>query len=1013
MNILNILRNALNEEKLPEGKTGILLLDIDDTLLKSDSSLLKIYRKLPTDKEEVPLTSAEYAKEHVTPETKKYYDYRDFRDPKKVYASIANGAPLLNNLKVVDAFYNGGYDLGILTARGCADAVRKAIRAFLRVRDENGNLIPVRIPAANVHCVNDDDYPYPGATDFEKKQNVLRKYAKEYNYDYVYFIDDDAKNINALKALKKSDPEIANRLRSIDAKKNMKNPIKEEIISEMAAKDVTSEILNAIKAKDYGKALVLYFDIVKSQPSYAGKKDTKSAFKHMLTFGIARTFSALEKKGQIPEGSTQEMKTFGIQNVDKLIDGVEYEGNPDYVAKKRNITTERKKVAAKTVETLLKGIEKYEAEGWTIKDKTPKVGSTKTIPSFYYVYATRPKQVFDDITEDVLTEMAVKDVNLDILADIKDKNYKDALVKYFNNIKDQSTYTKFDTVGKAYDQMRRYGLSRTFNALEKSGKIGEGVSKELKAFADNAKNRTEILSALGGEDASLSGEVKKEEPKAKEEKKVEPPQKLEGDAAALKKIRDRIEKYKKIISDIDNYILTSKFIVPFAADIRKNGDSGVPLMEKPRVTGIAKDNPNLTKSERYMVPMKEFRSRFIPPFIEKAAMNDLTFEQKKNLDKAETLGSEYYEATKNKILGAYMSKFLNNIVLGLMDFNKEHKDENLTDKQILDELKSEVDFPYSNFVKLEKWFKESKVARDKLSGLRKEKTTSSASIPKEVEKLKSEYISFLNALNKAIVEDKAAEFLSVPNNFEIARTVLDSASKPVDSKKMQEFKKENEAVPNDKLAPALKKMYQDRFDETGDSAFAGKYDLLNSSLRKAIENRNELISKGKEVDWKIDANIETIAKKVIEATMDRLIAVELLEKSANSGAFNDLKAAAEKHRIIKEKYAKLHPEQAKKAEADKYDEYYTPEEPKAQEKPEAQAQAASPVENMYKAVQASIDKLPIPEMLKRRLQIPKTVNIPNRKYTDEEIKELYDALQNGDEELYKLIAEPRFRDRRK
>lgn len=1005
MNLLNIFKSVLNEERLPEGKKGILLLDIDDTLLKSDSSLLKIYRKLPTDKEEVPLTSAEYAKEHVTPETKKYYDYRDFKDPKKVYMSIVKGAPLLNNLKVVDAFYNGGYKLGILTARGCADAVKKAIKTFLKVKDAKGNLIKAPIDEIDIHCVNDDEHPYPGSTDFEKKQNVLKDYAKK--YDYLYFIDDDPKNIKALKALKKSDPEIAEKLRSIDAKKNMLNPLKEEILSEMAAKDVTSEILDAIKSKNYGKALILYFNIVKNQPSYTGKKDVKAAFKHMLTFGVARTFSALEKKGQIPEGATQEMKMFGIQNIDKLINGIEYEGNPDYVAKKRNITMERKKVAAKTLEALAKSIEKYEAEGWTIKDKSPKAGSTKAVPSFYYVYATRPIQAKETVSESVILEMAVKDAGADILADIKRKNYKDALIKYFNNIKGQKTYTKFDTIGKAYDQMRRYGLARTFNALEKSGAIDSGVSKELKAYADNAKNRAEILVALGGEDASLSGEMKKEAPvERKEEKKTEEP-KLEGDAGALKKIRDRVQKYRKIIESLDDYISNGKFITPFAVDISKNGESGVPLVEKPLVASIAKDNPNLTKSERYLIPMKEFRNKFIPDFVEKAAMKNLSVADEKNLAKAETLGSEYYEATKNKILGAYMSKLLNNIVMGLVDFNKVHKNENLADKELLDDLKTEVDFPYNEFVKLEKWFKNNKMARDAKESAKKERAASSAVIPKEVEKVKNEYISFLNAVEKAMADDKIGEFMSTPANLEIALALLDSGNRALDAKKMQAFKN-TVAVPSDKLSPTLKQMFRNRFDENKDEGFVEKYDLIKGSLRKAVEQRNELVKNGKETDWKTDANIETLAKKVIEAAMDRLIAVELLEKSANSGALRDLKAAADRYEIIKKKYAQLHPEEAKKAESDKYDEYYTPDKNATNEKKAEE----NPIDKMYNAVKASIDKLSIPEMLQRRLQIPKTVNLPNKRYTEEEIKELFGALQKGDEELYKLIAEPRFRDRR-
>jgi len=346
MNLLNIFKQALTEEKLPEGKKGILLLDIDDTLLKSDSSLLKIYRKLPSDKVEVPLTSAEYAKEHVTPDTKKYYDYRDFRDPQKVYNSIVKGAPLLNNLKVVDAFYNGGYKLGILTARGCADAVKRAIKTFLKVRDANGNLIKAPIEEVDIHCVNDEDHPYPGATDFEKKQNVLRDYARK--YDYLYFIDDDAKNIRALKALKKSDPEIAKRLRSIDAKKNMSYPIKEELLLEMPKrKPVDDVILDAINDKEFEKAILLYFDTVKNKPSYSNLKDAKSALKLMINLGILKTFMSFEKSGRIFDGLTHELKKYGLEHLDELAKKVKFEGNADYVKPSWAKSTLRKKFMAK------------------------------------------------------------------------------------------------------------------------------------------------------------------------------------------------------------------------------------------------------------------------------------------------------------------------------------------------------------------------------------------------------------------------------------------------------------------------------------------------------------------------------------------------------------------------------------------------------------------------------------------------------------------------------------------
>ena len=1001
MNLFNLFKKVLKEENLPEGKKGILLLDIDDTLLKSDSSLLKIYRKLPTDKTEVALTSEEYAKEHVTPETKKYYDYRDFRDPAKVYMSIKNGAPLLNNLKVVDAFSQGGYDLGVLTARGCADAVRRAIRAFLKVRDKEGNLVPARIAAENIHCVNDDNYPNIGATDFERKKNVLKKYAKDYNYDYVYFIDDDVKNLNALKALKKSDPDIASRLRSIDAKKNMANPIKEEVLSEMAVKDVTPEVIAAINAKDYDKALVTYFNTIKNQEAYAGKKDTTAAFRHMLVFGIARTFSALEKKGLIPEGSTQEMKAYGIANVDKLVSGIDYTGNPDFVAKKRNITMERKKFADYTVERLMDRVEKYKKEGWTLKDPTPKAGHDAKRGDIFYVYMTRPRQTAaETVTEEVLSEMAVKDVSPDILSDINKKNYKDALVKYFNKIKGQETYAKFDTAGQAYDQMRRYSLTRTFNALEKNQAIAAGTSKELKAFADNPANRTAVLNDLGGEDAPLSDNPAPEKEKA--EKKVETKKDYSGEGGVVKKIRDRVAKYQKLSKTIEDYITTSHFVIPFAVDVRQHGEGGVPRTEKPRLTGIEKDNPYLTKGERYVAPMKEFRKNFIPSFIEKAAMKNLDSDQKRNLAKAETLGTEYVEATKNKIYGSYMVKFLNNVIMGLSDFDKEHK-EPLDEKAFLKELRESGDFPYSDFVKLEAWSKTVKMDKDAKAETKKVKSKSSADVPKEVGKVKSEYISYLNALEKAIAEDKAGEFFSNPANLEIAYLILDPEDKPTDPKKMAAFQAAN-PVPSDKLSPTLKQVYKDRVDESLDKDVTKNYTIIRTSLSKLAKQRNDAINNKAEVPANVEANIETLAKKVIDATMDRLIAVDLIDKSANSGALQDLKAAAAKHEAIRQKYAKLHPETEK--EKKNYDEFYSPEDSEKVENKD-------PVGDMYKAVQASIDKLPIPEMLQRKLQIPKTVNLPNKKYSDEEIKELYDALQKGDEELYNLITEPKFRERRK
>ena len=81
MNVIELLETTALFEEM--GGKALLLLDIDETLLVPDN--IYIYRKLPTDKREVSLTPAEYAKETVTPETKKYYDYREFKNPNKIH----------------------------------------------------------------------------------------------------------------------------------------------------------------------------------------------------------------------------------------------------------------------------------------------------------------------------------------------------------------------------------------------------------------------------------------------------------------------------------------------------------------------------------------------------------------------------------------------------------------------------------------------------------------------------------------------------------------------------------------------------------------------------------------------------------------------------------------------------------------------------------------------------------------------------------------------------------------
>ena len=187
---------------LPDSVKGLIVFDIDDTILKVDPALMKVYKKEPG-KPEVGLTTDEFAKDPDAedPSKKDWFDYRDFRDPVKVYNSIITGTPLIKNLKIMDDYIKAGYDFCFLTARGCEETIKKAIGDFLKFRDEDGALKELgdSFNKTFSHAVNDEIKNYPGKTDAEKKGNVLTKLCKE--YDKVVFVDDDKKNINAARNL--------------------------------------------------------------------------------------------------------------------------------------------------------------------------------------------------------------------------------------------------------------------------------------------------------------------------------------------------------------------------------------------------------------------------------------------------------------------------------------------------------------------------------------------------------------------------------------------------------------------------------------------------------------------------------------------------------------------------------------------------------------------------------------------------------------------------------------------
>lgn len=187
---------------LPDSVKGLIVFDIDDTILKVDSSMMSIYKKEPG-KSEIKLTTDEFAKDPDAedPSKRDWFDYRDFKDPVKVYNSIISGTPLIKNLKIMDDYVNAGYDFCFLSARSCEDTVKKALSDFLLVRDENGILKELGDSFKKImsHAVNDEYKKYPGKTDAEKKANVLTKLCKK--YDRVVFVDDDKKNVSAAREL--------------------------------------------------------------------------------------------------------------------------------------------------------------------------------------------------------------------------------------------------------------------------------------------------------------------------------------------------------------------------------------------------------------------------------------------------------------------------------------------------------------------------------------------------------------------------------------------------------------------------------------------------------------------------------------------------------------------------------------------------------------------------------------------------------------------------------------------
>lgn len=187
---------------LPYDKTGIVVFDIDDTLIQADKDVVSIGKFINGDrKNKISISTEEFAKDPDAKDHKNWFDFSDFQNPQKVVQSIIKGTPILKNLKILDAYLNAGYEFCFLTARGCEDAVKYAIQDVIKYRDENGVLNNID-PWFNKDvsaAINDSTKEYEGKTNAEKKSNVLREICSK--FDYVVFVDDDNKNVAHAKEL--------------------------------------------------------------------------------------------------------------------------------------------------------------------------------------------------------------------------------------------------------------------------------------------------------------------------------------------------------------------------------------------------------------------------------------------------------------------------------------------------------------------------------------------------------------------------------------------------------------------------------------------------------------------------------------------------------------------------------------------------------------------------------------------------------------------------------------------
>ena len=189
-------------DKLGAGKKGIVVFDIDFTILKPEGIAVlkldkdgKLVKRLPPeeyDQKETQQIRNEWKSQGGS------YSYAEYRDAEKVKNSIIHATPFVKVLRLMDSYIRNGFEVAFLTARGMEEEVNEALKKFLMYRDDNGKLVPIgdKLKRELVNAINDDLKRAKGiyvGNDAEAKKAKLKEYID--SYDIVKFIDDSPMNL--------------------------------------------------------------------------------------------------------------------------------------------------------------------------------------------------------------------------------------------------------------------------------------------------------------------------------------------------------------------------------------------------------------------------------------------------------------------------------------------------------------------------------------------------------------------------------------------------------------------------------------------------------------------------------------------------------------------------------------------------------------------------------------------------------------------------------------------------